>query len=484
MRKTNAVETLAQRHHLDFLKYCWQAKDPLIIGRHTSAISERIDYAMSEYRQGRSTYTIVTVPPRHGKSDLISRYLAPHFLGEFPGKEIMLISHAADMAESFSSFARDLIGSEQYQNLYDVSLSKDTHSKSKWSLNDQKGATYWGGIGTGISGKGFSCGIIDDYFGNREDAESPTNRQKQYEWFGDVFMSRCAPVVMVFILATRWHVDDLIGRIINKNTIGHQDHDPDYPVFQVIKFPALTDGQYLFPERFTEQWYRSSFATAGKYGTASLYQCEPFVRGGNVFEVDKIKVLDEMPTGLVWKRAWDLASTDKELNKSDPDYTVGALVAVRKERNESGVQIDKIYVKDIRRKQAKAPERDRLIKATAEVDGPIPIGIEGVAGYMDTVNNIREHFSGSRIVVTLEAEKDKTVRAQCLEPIVEAGNFHILRAEWNQAFIDEMSAFPSGKHDDQVDAVVHGYNMGKVTMDFNALPGLEFKLKGGMEWNK
>jgi predicted phage terminase large subunit-like protein len=412
---------------------------------------------------------------------MISRYLAPHFMGEFPGREIMLVSHSAPMAETFSEFARDLISTERYQDLYDYAVSKNTRSKSAWSLENGMGKTYWAGIGTGISGKGLDCGIIDDYFGDRAKAESETERQQMFEWFGDVFMSRCAPVVMVFILATRWHVDDLIGRIINRNTPGHVDYNPDFPKFEVLKFPAGIEPPYLFPERFSETWYRSAFAAAGKYGTASLYQCEPYVRGGNVFEVNKIKVVDSMPSGLVWKRAWDLASTDKELNKSDPDYTVGALVAVRKIKNEAGVLVDEVYVKDIRRRQAKAPERDRLIKSTAELDGPIPIGIEGVAGYLDTVENIRDHFRGSRVVVTLEAEKDKTVRAQCLEPVVEAGNFHIQRAEWNMSFIDEMAAFPNGAHDDQIDAVVHGYNMGKQMMDFSRLGPIVAKVKDNAE---
>ena len=469
MPNDSAQRELARRHHLEFMQWCWTSRDPLIIGKHTKAICDRIDYVIDQYKKGISTYTIVTTAPRHGKSDMVSRYLAPHFLGMFPDKEIMLISHSADMAEGFSEFARNLMLTNNYQRLYDVALSQSTHSKSRWSLDNGMGSTYWGGIGSGISGKGLALGIVDDIFGKREDAESQTNRDKQWEWWGDTLMSRRAPVSILFLVITRWHIDDLVGRIINRNTPGHTDYNPDYPVFEVLKFPAGTEPPYLFPERFDETWYRNSFAAAGRYGTASLYQCEPYVRGGNVFEVDKIQVLNEMPPGLVWRRAWDLASTDKELNKSDPDYTVGALVAVQKFKNESGVICDRIYVKDIRRKQAKAPERDRLIKSTADIDGPIPIGIEGVAGYADTVNYMREHFKGSRTVVTLEAEKDKVVRAQCLEPIIEAGNFYIQRAEWDTAMIDEFSAFPNGNHDDIVDAVVHGFNMSKNNMDFSRL---------------
>ena len=308
---------------------------------------------------------------------------------------------------------------------------------------------------------------------------SETVREKQWSWFCESFINRRAPHSITIILATRWHEDDLIGRILNHTNPEHEDYDPKFPVFQLLKFPAKNeDGSWLWPERFSAEWYESNITVAGKYGASALFFCEPIARGGNLFAIDKIQIVDACPINLVYRRCWDLASTEDERNKNDPDWTAGALVAVEKTRNQSGVTIEKVYIKDIRRIRGQAPERDRLIKATAEVDGPsVAIGLEGVGGYVDTFNNIREYYKGARTILLLDAERDKVVRAQPLESIIEAGNMFLERGEWNRAFIDEMGAFPNGKHDDSVDAVAHGYHTGHNLLSFSSLGKITAKLR-------
>jgi predicted phage terminase large subunit-like protein len=472
---------LARRHHLDFMQLCWQKQDKLIVGRHTAAICERIDKAITEYDAGNSTYLIVKVPFRHGKSDIVPRYLAPHFLGRYPNDEIMVATYSADLANSLSIFARNLIRTPEYARVYPhIKLSSERANIQNWKIEQYQGETHWAGVGGAQTGKGFNLGIIDDYLKNRQDAESVIIRDKQWEWFTNSFLTRTAPVSIVIILATPWHVDDIIGRIEKKMA-----DDPDFPQFEVIRYPAFDDSYpegILFPERFKKKWYVNHKSALGPYGTASLLQCDPQAREGNLFKVNKIKFTEELPTGLVWVRAWDLASTEKQLIKSDPDWTVGVRMGIEWEKREEVDElIPHVYIAHVERMREDAPERNRAMMRITEMDGiEVKVAIECVAAYKDTVTQMQELFDGIREVTAIEVVKDKLVRAVPMEIAMEAGNVTLLRGDWNEIFIDELAAFPSGKHDDQVDAMSTGYEYLKDhanDIDWDKLSGVEVKKK-------
>ena len=463
------IQELSRRKHLNFIKYNWNRLDPFIDGKHNHEICKRIDKAIEDYKQVKSSFIILTIPPRHGKTDIVSRYLPPHFLGMFPDCEVLVTSYNQEYANKISRDARTIFNGDQFKELYpDVRISKESSSIESWEVEKHEGGTKWAGAGGSITGHGFHLGIIDDFLKGRDDAESPIIRQKQWEWLQDVFLTRRAPISITIIMATRWHIDDLIGRIERANDPNSSDFVDNFPKFEIIKYPAINDkGEYLFPERFPKEFYESQRLNA--YSWASLYMCEPFVRGGNIFSIEKIKCLDTCPK-IVYNRAWDLASTEKELSGNDPDWTAGALVGVEKCKNEQGIKFEKVYVKNIVKCQSASPQRDALIIQTADIDGPsIKIGIECVAGYKDTANNIKAKLQGARTVQELTAEKDKRVRASVLEQIVESGNLYIESGEWNHAFLEELASFPDGRHDDMVDAVVHAYNMGRTAVDFSQL---------------
>ncbi len=473
----SASAELARRHHLKFIQECWQKQDRFIVGTHTRAICERIDKAITDYEAGKSTRLIIKVPFRHGKSDIISRYLPPHFIGKYPDNEIMVATYSADLANSLSVFARDLINTPQYKRIYQgIKLSSARANISNWSLEGRQGETHWDGIGGAQTGKGFNLGIIDDYLKNRQDAESIVIREKQWDWFTNSFLTRGAPTSILIILATPWHTDDIIGRIKK-----HMEEEPNFPEFETVKFPAF-DEKYedgiLFPKRFQKIWYANHKATLGPYGTASLLQCEPQAKEGNLFKVNKIKFADAMPPNLLWVRAWDLASTEKQLIKSDPDWTACVKMAIEWEKREQVEElIPHVFIAHVSRMREDAPERNRAIMRIAETDGgEIRIAIESVAAYKDTVTQMQELFEGIRDVTPIEVFKDKLVRAVPMEIAMEAGNVTLVKGDWNEIFIDELGAFPSGKHDDQVDAMSTGYEYLKdhaAEPDWDSLGGLE-----------
>jgi predicted phage terminase large subunit-like protein len=197
-----------------------------------------------------------------------------------------------------------------------------------------------------------------------------------------------------------------------------------------------------------------------------------------MFKVDKIQIVDQCPSDIRYVRSWDLASTNKELSKGDPDYTAGAKVGIKLFYHPAFPDIKRyqIYLKHMVRGRWESPERDRTIKQTAQTDGqPVPMLIEVVGGYKDTFTRIAEMLIGVSQVNEFNPDGDKVARAAEIESEIEGGEFYIERADWNSAFLDEMREFPGGKHDDQVDAVV---NAVKHLKTFTKFQFGEFKARG------
>ena len=447
---------LARRRFLRFMRHVWWMPGPLLEGVHTNAIAERLDQAVEDFLDGRSTFLVIKCPFRHGKSDMISRAFPAYFLGRCAHLEpdVIMSGYGASLVESFSRKAKAIIRSAPYRELFPgVELSGTKNTAAKWALEGSAGEVTAAGLGGAITGSGGHLLTLDDYCKKREEAESETYRRRVWESFKDDLMTRRAPVSITIVCATPWHVDDLIGRIDKE-----QRGNPEFPRFDVVSFPAQGERYptgYLFPERFSPEWYKTQRATLGAYSAAGLLDCNPTARGGNMFPVDRV-VIHDNPADFPdtrYTRFWDLASTAKERVKDDPDRTAGALVGVT-----SDGLVDDVWLKDLVVMQEEAPRRDARILATTARDGQaVRLCVESVAGYKDTYTTLKNVLRGKRTVHKVNVSSDKVVRAAPLEPVFEAGRFHILRADWNAMFLEEFGNFPSGKHDDIVDAVAGAY---------------------------
>jgi predicted phage terminase large subunit-like protein len=448
---------LARESYLDYMRYVWQTTSPFVVGMHTRVIANRLDKALNDLSNDQSTYLIVTVPFRHGKSDLVSRYFPPYVFGRHPDYEIILATYNQDLSNDMSRDARAIMRSEEYQMVFESRIAQDSQSVAKWGIEKHKGKLQAVGMRGGATGKGSDVLIVDDYLKGREEAESQVVREAQWGTFSGNLMTRLAPCHIVVILATPWHVDDIIGRIKRRMDPEDEEYEEDYPQFELIKFPAMSDeydAGYLFPERLSEEWYRMQFAQLGPYQSAGLLQCEPTIRGGNMLKVDGVQYYDEPPNDLLWVRVWDLASTEKERVKSDPDETAGAKVAVTQE--ESGAW--HLWIDDVRTCQHEATERNDMIINTAEDDGmSVWQGVESIAGFKDAYTTLKKILKGKSVVHKVVVSGDKIVRAGEVEPIFEAGNVHVRKSWWNKKALQQIAEFPSGAHDDIVDAMDEGF---------------------------
>jgi predicted phage terminase large subunit-like protein len=294
-----------------------------------------------------------------------------------------------------------------------------------------------------------NCLIIDDPIKNAEEAYSDTIRSKLWDWWLSTAYSRIEPGGTAIVLHTRWHEDDLIGRLI-------QEMDNGGEPWEVINFPAIAEehdvlgrkpGEALWPARYDEKALERIKNTIGPYWWSSLYQQRPSPLEGGMFKREWFKVIEE--PGKIVKRCryWDLAAT-----QGGGDYTVGALIGL----NDEGDYI----LLDVVRGQWEPHRRDAIIQATAASDGREVMvraeqepGASGVA----QIDAMTRRLTGYRF----KGEKvtgDKVVRADAASSQAGIGRIKLLKGEWNRAFLDEVTMFPNGKHDDQVDAFSGAFN--------------------------
>ena len=462
-------EAQARVHHLPFMQYCWQRKHaPLLLSKQPAfqkRICDSIDEAIEKYRNGVSSFICFTVCFRHGKSDIVSRYLPAHFLGEFPDDEVLVVSHTDTKANEFGKFGLTLLNSPEYRALYpEIEYDPQQHGVEQWAINHHQGKAQFKGITSGTAGVGGNLIVVDDFFGRRADAESDTIRDSVWTSFTNDVITRRAPVSIIFMVVTPWHVDDPIGRI-KKN----MKEDPKYPQFEFINFPA-EDHSYpsgwLFPERFSPEWYETQKKLLGSYGFQSLMQCDPTTQGGNILRTDKIHFYDdltEIPHPITtFCRAWDLASSVKQTQKQDPDYTCGVKGFIYWEpSNIPGESVPHMVVDDIIHDRWEATLRQKVIRDTAMADGTIECGMEAFAAYKDAYTSMEEILRGMRTVKKLQLAGDKLTKASPLVPIFEAGNIWIRRSVWSELIKKDLGEFPSGAHDDVTDAFACLYDMCK-----------------------
>jgi predicted phage terminase large subunit-like protein len=423
---------------------------PYLFGRHTEIILREIDRAHERMQRGLCTYLVISVPFRHGKSDIVSRSFPSWYLCRNPDHEVMLVSYGADLAQQMSDDAREKFALVA-PRLAGLKINPKKNRADLWRVDGHRGRVSAFGLDGSATGKGAHALLIDDWIKNREAAESDTYRDKMWDGFGTNFMTRLAPVHMVVALANRWHVDDPTGRILQRNDPNDKKHyDPDFPKFRHVKIPAIgEDGTPLFAERMGNQWYKTMRATLGPRFYSAMFQQEPIAAGGNRFKTDRVRIIDrsQLPAGLRFNRGWDLASSAKERNKPDPDYTWGT---------KSAFDSETLWIDDAKWGQWEAPERNRVIRSTVQSDGPgVECRIEVVAGYKDTYTSFARELEGVAKVSKVGTEGgDKTARAACLEPLFDAGKVVLVRGPWNDAWLKHFSEFPGGKHDDGVDSLV------------------------------
>ena len=387
---------------------------------------------------------IISAPPRHGKSELIDVYTPVWVLENFPRHSVILASYGAELSEGFGRRTRDLIVDNDH--LLTARIRRDAARVGDFKT-EQGGAMFSVGLGGAITGRGADVLLIDDYIKEIKEALSQTYRDYIWNWFTTTAYTRLEPGGTCIIIATRWHSDDLIGRIL-KAFPGQWTN---------IVLPAIAEqrdllgrppGTALFPERYPLNVLMERLEVLGSAFFQALFQQRPLDEAKKLSDGNWLKILDIIPSGkLRLARVWDLAATE-----GGGDYTVGSLCGY-------DTSTGYFYILDIKRAQLSPKQVEELVLKTAIDDGlDVEIDIEqepgssGLALVEDYTVRILPEFKVEGVPVV----KNKILRAQPLLAAAEMGKVFLFRAAWNKHYVQEFDTFP-GEYDDQVDTTAAAF---------------------------
>jgi predicted phage terminase large subunit-like protein len=398
---------------------------------------------------------MVHMPPGAAKSLYGSVLFPPWAMAQRDRVEIIGASNTGAMAETFSR----RIMSTVRGNAATLGYSLVREAAELWETTT--GGTYRAaGVGAAIAGRRADGAIIDDPVRSREDVESEGNREKQWAWFMGDLRTRLKPEAWLVVIMTRWHLDDLGGRLLERQP----------GLWRVINLPAQAEvgdplgrkaGEWLWAD--DDYGYAASLQAAkAEYEAggamrdwAALYQQRPVPLEGSLFKTVAIPILEAASAGGASVRAWDLAATAQTSGR-DPDWTAG--VKLTRVGSATG---GRLVVDDVVRVRGSPDEVEGLIRMTAARDGyGVRIGLPqdpGQAGKQQVLYLTRA--LAGHVVEAGPESGDKMTRAAPVAAQVNVGALAVVRASWNAAFLDELAAFPVGTHDDQVDALSRAFAM-------------------------
>ena len=315
-------------------------------------------------------------------------------------------------------------------------MQLDTSGSVRWQLsgkNNKRSSYIAAGVGGGITGEGADLLIIDDPVKNAEEAESEVYREKVYQWYITTARTRLQPDASIILVQTRWHMADLAGRLLED-----AERDPLADQWQVVSFPAIKDDKALWPERYNIPTLTNIRATIGSKAFESLYQGNPVAAEGNVFKREWWKYYKELPPFKRFIHSWDTAFKDKAQN----DYSVNTVW---------GEAVNGYYLLDMWRQKVEYPELKRTAISMNSRDKPHMVLIEDKASGQSLIQELRRDTAIPLMPVKVDA--DKSARAYAITPLIESGRVFLPEsAPWLHTFLEELSSFPNGEHDDIVDS--------------------------------
>jgi predicted phage terminase large subunit-like protein len=388
----------------------------------------------------------IFMPPGSAKSSYASILSEPFYLANCPQDVILLCSHSKDLAQKFGRDCRNLI--DTHENILGYSLSKDSQAADEWATS-KGGGFFCAGVGGRISGRRADLAIIDDPIGSREDAESQTIRDSHWAWYLNDFKPRLKPNAVVFLIQTRFHEDDLAGRILAKEK-----------GWEVISIPMEAGdgdvlgrqrGERLWPEWFTEEMVED--AKSDNRVWSSLYQQNPTPETGVFFEADAIRDCevhdrDTYPKDLSMYVGSDHAVSEKQ----DADFTV--ILPCGMDGKRTLWVMPDIFWKKVNTKQvvdeminvARRREPHMWFAENAHIEKAIGPFLE------DRKREEMVFFA----MQSLQSAKSKRAKAQALQGMISSRRVRFPAfASWWPKMRDELLKFDNGTHDDTVDALAN-----------------------------
>ncbi|MBV9215560.1 MAG: phage terminase large subunit [Acidobacteria bacterium] len=503
-----------------------------------------IQQKLQEVTDGTCKRLMIFLPPRHGKSELVTVRYAAWRLRQNPAMNVILASYNQQLANRFSrkiktvlcdDFSRSagcqpaLAAPAATPRNADTPVrtgrtaatprhsSLDTHystespfpftrprpknTEAEWETTHGGGLRAVG-VGAGITGFGANLIIVDDPVKSRAEAESAAYRERLFDWFSDDLYTRLEPGGAMIVIQTRWHEDDLSGRLLS------QMSDLTGEPWDVISLPAIAEhkggglsvsegvtlnaspeessvitsplspndysgeassnshfshltshiptdvlgrapGEPLCPDRFNIAELNRIRQKMGTYSFSALFQQTPVPAEGGIFKKEWFKIVDSAPKNLRWMRGYDLAMKKGESNDFTASFRVGF-------DRKTGIY----YIDGGFRKRIEYPDQRRYILGRIMAEPDTTHGIEATANGNAVIQDLRRDIqTQGRAFRAVDVKGDKTTRALVWSALLESGHAFLVRGPWNDDLIAECCSFPSAAHDDQIDAVSLAFQM-------------------------
>lgn len=427
----------------------------MMIGWWQRQVAAELQKFLQDLIDGKRPKLVMQSPPQHGKSKQVIDFIS-YVAGHMPECNTIYTSYSNRLCTRANLNLQRIMDGRQYRNCFPkTKLSARGAVGSRFLRNlelleyvNQKGSFRATTVMGPITGESLNLGLVDDPLKGRAEAQSKTIRDRTWGWFTDDFFTRFSENAGLLMILTRWHVDDPVGRLRE-----------EFPDVKLLRYPAIAEednkyrkaGEPLFPQLKSLDFLMERKRLLTAAGWESIYQQNPIIVGGGLFPIDRFEIELSRPANHQVRKSvryWDKAGTE-----DGGAFTAGVLI----EELRNG----QILIADVKRGQWSALERETRIRQTAIIDNQdreVETWVEqepgsgGKESAESTIRNLKGY-----VVKADRVTGAKEIRAEPYAAQVQGGNVSLLRAAWNQTFMDEHEVFPNGKYKDQVDAASAGF---------------------------
>lgn len=443
-----------------FAEYCIAIDKSYQLEWFHKLIARKLQEGYKKLLNGEDVRMMIFMPPRHGKSDMATQKFPSWVLGKSPDIPVMVASYSDELATDFGMRTRDIMQTAEYSAMFKTKLRTDAKAKGKW-LTDNGGSYTAVGVGGALTGRGFKIGIIDDPFKNREEADSVIVRESRDSWFKSTFSTREEGNSMVIFILTRWHEDDLAGRVLKAAEAAKEEGEA-YDEWDVVEFKAIatedederSEGEALWPSKFPLEKLLKKKSEMGSYEFSALYQQNPVDEENRKFKQSWFKHRDYKD--IEDKETYRVMSIDprgKNDIKQGKDYIGITINFIDQDNNWNLISYRvKLSATDLIDLMFTNWQRYNLQK----------IGIEDNQFTQGLKSSWEEEMKRRGVFPYIELLKhsgtQKELRVEALVPRYEHGSIFHLKIDGVNQCVDleeELTLFPKATNDDASDSAAY-----------------------------